>query len=224
MDEFVDMNEALEIIRQLQEDHPDLYRRIAELRDGIRCGYANGRSGSVVLCRAGRYRQLYWVDEHGNVLTRDAPYILNLMKCTPDTPAAPLPADHNAVVMQVKHAFEREQASRQAEQQHTLALTKAQRYVLDELRALYAESDDALRRQIAVLDAAFQQPLTRPAIRTALNRIRRESLTGRAPLEALTQLYHLYGMEPFLPQTADHGATNETLACIVCSEGFVKQV
>lgn len=221
VDEFVDMNEALEIVRQLREDNPDLYRHITELRDGIRCGYANGRTGAVVFCRAGRYRQLYLVDEHGGVITRDAPHILNLMKCAPDAPAAPLPAGHNAAVMQIKRAFDRENESRQAEQQHTLALTKAQRYVLAELRLLYAESDDALRQQIAVLDAAFQQPITRPAIRAALNRIRRESLTGRALLEALTQLYHIHGLETLLRQERDHGEENDALSYIVCSEGLI---
>ncbi len=223
VDEFVDINEALEIVRQLREDNPDLYRHITALRDGIRCGYANARAGAgaVVFCRAGRYRQLYLVDEHGDVLTRDAPHILNLMKCAPDTPAAPLPAGHNATVMQVKRAFDRENASRQAEQQHTLSLTKAQRYVLAELRILYAESDDALRQQIAVLDAAFQQPMARPAIRTALNRIRRESLTGRALLETLTHLYHVHGLETLLRQERDHSEENEALSYIICSEGFI---
>jgi len=222
VDEFVDMNEALEIVRQLREDNPDLYRHITELRDGIRCGYANGRTGAVVFCRAGRYRQLYLVDEHGDILTRDAPHILNLMKCTPDTPAAPLPTGHNATVMQVKRAFDRENEFRQSEQQHTLSLTKAQRYVLAELRILYAESDDALRQQIAVLDAAFQQPITRPAIRTALNRIRRESLTGRALLETLTQLFHVHGLDTLLRQEHDHGEENDALSYIICSEGFVE--
>ncbi|HQE92157.1 MAG TPA: helicase-related protein [Anaerolineae bacterium] len=222
VDQFVDMNEALEIVRQLREDNPDLYRHITELRDGIRCGYANGRNGAVVFCRAGRYRQLYLVDEHGDVLTRDAPHILNLMKCTPDTPAAPLPTGHNATVMQVKRDFDHENESRQSEQQHTLALTKAQRYVLAELRILYAESDDNLRQQIAILDAAFQQPITRPAIRTALNRIRRESLTGRALLETLTQLYHVHGLDALLRQERDHGEENDALSYIVCSEGFVE--
>ena len=222
VDEFVDMNEALEIVRQLREDNPDLYRHITELRDGIRCGYANPRAGTVVFCRAGRYRQLYLVDERGDVLTRDAPHILNLMKCTPDTPAAPLPTGHNATVMQVKRAFDRENESRQSEQQHTLSLTKAQRYVLAELRILYAESDDNLRQQIAVLDTAFQQPITRPAIRTALNRIRRESLAGRALLETLTQLYHIHGLDALLRQERDHSEENDALSYIICSEGFVE--
>ena len=143
------------------------------------------------------------------------------MKCAPDTPATPLPAGHNATVMQVKRAFDRENESRQAEQQHTLSLTKAQRYVLAELRILYAESDDTLRQQIAILDSAFQQPIVRPAIRTALNRIRRESLTGRALLEILTQLYHVHGLETLLRQERDHSEENEALSYIICSEGFV---
>ncbi len=219
-DEFVDMNEALEIVRQVREDNPALYRRITELRDGVRCGRANERAGAVVFCRAGRYRQLILVDERGEIVTRDALRILALLKCAPDTPAAPLPADHNAAVMQVKRAFDREAQARQAEQQHTRAATPAQRYVQAELRLLYAESDAALRPQIAVLDEAFQRPLARPAVRAALNRLRREGLTGRALLEALTQLYHLHGLDALPHPERAHGEENETLSYVVCSEGW----
>ncbi len=223
-EEFVDMNEALEIIRQLREDDPDLYRRITELRDGIRCGYAGERAGerarTVVFCQAGRYRQLYLLDEHDNIITRDAPRILSAMKCAPDTPATPIPAGHNTSVMKIKRAFDHENQARQAEQQHTLSLTKAQRYAQTELRILYAESDEKLRQQIAILDEVFQQPIARPAIRTALNKIHHEKLTGRALLETLTQLYHIHGMEALLRQERQHGEENEALSYIVCSEGF----
>ena len=114
-----------------------------------------------------------------------------------------------------------ENQARQAEQQHTLSLTKAQRYALAELRMLYTEADENLRQQIAVLDAVYQQPITRPAVRRILNRIRSESLTGNALLDALTQLYHAHGLDATLRQRHDHNEENDALPYIVCSEGFV---
>ncbi len=89
-------------------------------------------------------------------------------------PAAPLPDGHNARVMAVKRTFDREVIARRAEQRHTATQTRAQRYVLQELRALYAASDAALQPQIAQLDAVFQHTITRPVVQTALNRMRRE--------------------------------------------------
>ena len=223
-EEAVDLNEARELLRQLREDQPELYERVTQLRDGVRCGYANGENGAVVLCRAGPYRQLYQVDAQGEIVSRDTARILYRMKCTPDTPAVALPPDHNAQVRRVQQAFEREVRARQAEQQHTLALTRAQQYVLAELRVLYAEADEGLRRQIAALDALFQQPLTRPAVRAALNQVRREQLTGRPLLEALTQLVQRHGLEGVEETPSRRAAAGEeereALPLIVCSEAW----
>lgn len=221
-DEFVDLNEALELVRQLREDQPELYRRITDLRDGVRCGHANRQMGGVVLCRAGSYRQLYQVNADGEIISRDIPHILHLMKCAPDTRPAALPAGHNALVGSVRRSFEREVSARQAEQRHTLTLTKAQRYVLAELRVWYGEAEESLRPQIARLDAIFQQALTRPVVREALNRLRREQFTGRALMEALLQLVHLHGLDEAAshrPQTSE--GENDALPIVVCSEGWV---
>ncbi len=219
-DDFVDLNEALELVRQLREDQPELYHRVANLRDGIRCGYANGQEGGVVLCRAGRYRQLYQLDAAGEIVSRDAPRILHRLKCAPDTPPSELSVGHNVQVMRVKRAFEREVHTRRAEQQHTLALTKAQRYVVAELRVLYAEADEVTRQQIAVVDTIFQQQLTRPIVRTALNQLRRERLTGHALLEALTQLVQVHGLESVLHQQQTSKEEDKALPIIVCSESW----
>ena len=91
------------------------------LRDGVRCGRRAGQLGAVVLCRAGRYRQLLLVDEAGDILSRDVPRILNLLKCDADTPAQPLPRVHNRIVMDVKGQFDREVQARQAEREHPFA-------------------------------------------------------------------------------------------------------
>ncbi len=222
LDEYVDLNEAEEIIRQLRQDQPELYRRIADLRDGVRCGLSAGRQGTVVLCRAGRYRQLYLLDAQGEVLSRDAPRILAAMKCDPDAPARPLPQGYNGVVMEVKRRFEREVQARRAERAHTLSLTKAQRYVLRELRLLFdAAQDEDLRQQIAVLEAAFRRPNPRPAVRSELNRIRREGLGGEALLDALSRTYHLYGLGGSRSRREVSEDENEALPRIVCSEALI---
>jgi superfamily II DNA/RNA helicase len=203
VDEYVDLNEAEEIIRQIREDEPELYQRITSLRDGIRCGRHADRERTFVFCRAGRYRQLYLVDGNGEVTSRDIPQILGLLKCDPDTPVEPLPAGYNQTVMAVKDQFDREVQARRAEREHTLSLTRAQRYVLRELRLLYDNArDDDLRRQIAVLEAAFRRPNPRPAVRNELNRIRREGISGEGLLDVLSRVYHLYGLDSAEPQRA----------------------
>jgi hypothetical protein len=222
VDEYVDLNEAEEIVRQLRADRPEVYRRVTSLRDGIRCGRRAGQRGTFVFCRAGRYRQLYLVDERGEIASRDVPHILGLLKCEPDTPAEPLPKGYNQTVMAIKAQFDHEVQARRAEREHTLSLTRAQRYVLRELRLLYdGTHEEDLRRQIAVLEAAFRQPNPRPAVRNELNRIRREGIAGEALLHVLTRVYHLYGLdEPRSPREVSDDE-NDALPRIVCSEAIL---
>jgi len=215
----VDLNEAEEIIRQVQENDPELFRRISRLQDGVRCGRVTDRPGTFVFCRAGRYRQLFLVDGRGGVLTRDVPRVLAWLKCEPDTPSAPLPAGHNARVMSVLHQFKREVQARRAERIHTLSLTHAQRYVLRELRLVYGNvEDEDLQRQISLLEAAFRQPNPRPAVRNELNRIRREGLTEMALVDALSRVYYLYGLDAAPPSHTAAQERDEKPAQVVCSE------
>ncbi|MFZ5917985.1 MAG: helicase-related protein [Chloroflexota bacterium] len=222
VDEYVDLNDAEEIIRQIREDQPELYQRVTGLRDGVRCGHRAGQPGAFVFCRAGRYRQLYLLDNNGQVISRDAPHILGRLKCEPDTPAAPLPEGYNQTVMAVKEQFDREVQARRAEREHTLSLTRAQRYVLRELRLLFdAAQDEDLRQQITVLEAAFRRPSPRPAVRNELNRIRREGITGEGLMGILSNVYHLYGLDEVRRQDRDADDENDALARIVCSEALL---
>jgi superfamily II DNA or RNA helicase len=223
VDEFVDLNEAAEIIRQLRDDEPELYDEIVNLSDGVRCGRAADRSGSVVFCRSGRYRQLFLVDDDGEVITREIPRILNLLRCEPGTPAEPLPDGYNEIVMGVKHQFDREVQERRAEQRHTVSLTHAQRYVRRELNLLYKRTEDEdLRQQITVLEAAFTRPGPLPTVRSELNRIRREGITGEALLELLSEIYHLHGLDRTPEQKQEAPEENDALPRIVCSEALVE--
>ena len=76
--------------------------------------------------------------------------------------------------------------ARRAEQRHTVSLTRAQRYVLRELRVLFeGTGDEDLRQQVTVLEAAYRRPNPRPAVRGELNRVRREGIAGQALLDAM---------------------------------------
>jgi hypothetical protein len=176
------------------------------------------QAGTVVLCRAGRYRQLYLVDQHGTLISRDTPRILGLLKCSPDTPPLPLPQNHNDVVSKVRQQFEREVHARRAEQEHTLSLSPAQQYVLTELRIAYGQSGPERQAQIALLERAFRQPLNRHSLQEALKRLKKERLTGEALIASLTELYHLHTLDVARPEPKVHEEESDP-PHIVCSEG-----
>ena len=97
-DELMGLSEAEGILRQLRADDPEEFDRIANLRDGLRSGMDSLTPGIYVMCQAGEFQQLFFVDAHGNVETRDASTILGRLKCTPSAPIGVLPPDYNASV------------------------------------------------------------------------------------------------------------------------------
>jgi superfamily II DNA/RNA helicase len=87
---LLDLNEAEEILRQLRSENPAEYQRIANLRDGIRSAKPSDSPGLYVFCQAGRYQQLFLLDENGAIVSRDVPQALAaalvlLVRKFPDT-------------------------------------------------------------------------------------------------------------------------------------------
>ena len=92
-DEFLDLNEAEEILRQFRSDDPTEYERIANLRDGIRTAKPSDQKGMFVFCQAGRYQQLFLLDANGEIVSRDIPRALGAVKCGPELQGQALQTD-----------------------------------------------------------------------------------------------------------------------------------
>ena len=220
--ELLDINEAEELLRQLRRDSPNEYERIANLRDGIRTVKPASTKGNYVFCQAGRYQQLFLLDENGEVVTREIPRILGTIKCSTDLKGLPLPKGYNAVVMRVKRLFAEEVKHRQAERQFSPSLTQGQRYVLRELRVLFnATEDDDLKAQINILEAAFRGTMTR-ALAQELNRIRRNGITGQALMKNLSELYYQHNMRDWIDRRSLQ-IEDQPVPVIVCSEGLANE-
>lgn len=219
-EDFLDLNEAEEILRQLRADDPVEYDRIANLRDGIRTAKAGAQKGLYVFCQAGRYQQLFLVDENGNVVSRDLPRVLGAVKCGPEDPGYPLSDGYNAAVMKVKRIFDEEVKQRESERQHTLSLTYGQRYVMRELSVLFRASEDEDQKgQITLLEKAFRSPLTK-ALQRELNLLRKNGVTGESLVRSLGKLYQQHNLRDWLDRRNGQPEEDE-YPRIVCSEGFV---
>jgi superfamily II DNA or RNA helicase len=219
-EEFVDLNEAEEILRQLKKEIPGEFERIVNLRDGIRTGRHSETKGFYVFCQAGRYQQLFLIKPTGEVVTRDIPRILGEIKCSPDVPSQPLPVNHNEAVMRVKRQFVEEVMHRQTERAHTLSLTHGQRYVLRELRMLFGiTKDEDIRGQITILEKAFRGPLTR-AINREINLLRRNSVAGESLRKGLLRIYDQHNLRDWVDRRK--GGDSETeVPRIICSEAML---
>ncbi|MGI9061422.1 MAG: helicase-related protein [Ktedonobacteraceae bacterium] len=223
---FLDLNEAEEIMRQLRKENPTEYERIANLRDGIRAvrpanpSNISSQPGLYVFCQAGRYQQLFLLDEQGNIVSRDMPRILGMLKASPDNESGSLPNGYNGSVMRIKRRFIEEVKHRQAEREHTLSLTQSQRYVLREMRELFAlAADDDEKAQITLLEKAFRGPIT-TAINRELNLLRKNSVRQRDLLKSLGHIYFQHNMPDWVENRNRRMGEDESPK-IICSEGFL---
>lgn len=93
----------------------------------------------------------------------------------------------------------------------------------NEIQIQFRETKDSeLKKQLDVLSKAFGRYIPVPAIRAAINRVRRDKLTGEVFLQELTQIYHLYRMEDYQRRErwkVENG--KDDLGRIICSEGLI---
>ena len=219
-EEFLDLNEAKELLRQLRKEDPAEYERIAHLQDGIRSTKYSGQRGIYVFCQAGRYQQLFLVNENGDILSRDVPRILGSIKATPETIQGTQPENYNKAVMRVKRRFVEEVKHRQAEREHTLSLNQSQRYILRELRESFKLAlDEDEKAQINLLEKAFRGPIT-TAINRELNLLRRNTVRGRDLLKSLGQIYFQHNMREWV-ENRNRLVADSEVPRIICSEGLI---
>ncbi|RKZ28513.1 helicase [bacterium] len=217
-EERFDLNEAEEILRQLRNSDPEEFERIRNLSDGLRTAKSSDKKGTFVFLRAGRYQQLNILDESGEPMTQELSQVLSALRCDVGTPALELPQDHNAIVSQAKARFSRNIRQIQAQADHSMQTTQAQRYVLDELRLLYRQTlDEHKREQIAILEEAFRNPLT-TALNRSLTRLKRNKVIGDPLLRRLVELYYQHNLKERIGPSAHKLQTPPTK--IICSEAL----
>jgi hypothetical protein len=226
-DNFLDLNEAEELLRKLQKEDPGEFERIANLPHGIRTAKFSMQKGTYVFCEASDpnrpdikgYQQLFLLDNQGEIISRDIPRILGAIKADNITPRLTLPKDHNAAVMRVKRLFAEEVKHRQAEREFSQGLTQGQRYILRELRIFFKSSaDENLKSQINILEKAFRASVNQ-AINRELNKLRRDGFTGEELFKQLVQIYSQHNMHEL--QDNHLPALSQAIPIIICSEALV---
>ncbi len=208
--------EAEEILRQIKRQDPEEYERIANLRDGIRTGIPSDTKGAYIFCRLGSFQQPCLFDENGQLVTTDPAGILQRLQCDPELPEKPLPPEHNAHVTKQQKDFASENKRRTVFS--VQQLTRAQRYILKELRLLSGMSKDT--DQISRLDQAFRSYLTE-VIKRDINRLHRGKITGDELLTELTNIYHRHNMANLEKHRPSSGEQSESYVRIICSAALI---
>jgi Helicase conserved C-terminal domain len=218
-DEFGVLDEAEETLQRLRSQDPGEFQRIAALRDGIRAGKGADHSGTFVFCQAGQYQQLFLLDGNGQIISRDIPRILGMIKCSQEEPGKPLPPGHNKAVMAVKRLFTEEVKHREAERKYTLSQTLGQRYIMREMRIHFgAVEDEETKSQINRMEQVFRGSMT-AAVIGELNRLRRNGVTGQDLLKGLKILYHQHHLQEWLDRRVLQ-LEEESIPRVICSEAL----
>ncbi|HNC43176.1 MAG TPA: helicase-related protein, partial [Acidobacteriota bacterium] len=213
--DIFDLNEAEELLRLLRKENPAEYERIANLRDGIRSARPALHDGMFVMCQAGRYQQLFLLDEKGTIISRDIPRILGIIRCSPEMETSELPASYNQAVMRVKRLFAEEVKHRQAERDHTASLSQGQRYVQRELRVLFSTvTDEEIKGLINILEKAFRGPIT-SAVNRELNGLRRNHVVGQGLYQKLKEIYSQHNLRE-VTERATSLANQPPIPVVIC--------
>ena len=187
--ENISFNEAEEELRQLQQDNPDEYNRITNLRDGLRCVVSTDGKEHYIFCQADKYNQLYLVNEDGEILTREITEILAKLKNQIGKKPIPVSPGYSLVVHKIKDQFINEVVERYLEQKHAIILSESQRYLIKELQQIYNETDNEdLKPQIELFENVFKK-VSRISVMDELNRIRRNQMTGMALIKKLSEIF-----------------------------------
>ncbi len=190
------------------------------MRDGIRTATTANNKNLYVFCQAGRYQQLFLIDDNGKEISRDIPKVLGTIKCGPAKQGFKVPSNYNKAVMKVKRKFVEEAKHRESDRKHSLSLTVSQRYVLREFRILFSNTDDDdVKGQINILEKAFRGPIT-TAINRELNSLRRNGVSGDNLMRSLIQIYHQHNMKEWVDRNSLR-LNEHPIPKIICSEGFV---
>jgi len=217
-EEIFDLNEAEEMFRQMRQENPEEFKRIANLRDGIRCGMKSKNIGIFAFFKSGTYNQLWLLDREGNIVSKDLSDAVSAIQCSQNEPAQTLPSDYNACLMRAKQRFDKEAKERQSKRDYTASLTLGQRYVVKELKVLFESiKEEDIRYEITMLEEAFRKPIT-SAVKKELNFLRRNGVKGDNLLQALKKIYfqHKLGDKEDKPSQVE-----QEVPKIVCSMALV---
>jgi len=217
--DFVDLNEAEEMLRHLKRENPEEFQRISDLRDGIRAAKVSDFKGHYVFCQAGRFQQLFLTDGEEQIVSRDIARVINAIKCSALEPVGKLPNGYNRNTMKIQHLFEEAVKHRRAERVQTLSLTQPQRYILRELRVLFEHADDDTKARLNILEKAFRMSPS-PAVNKKLNFLRRNGVVGESLLKSLTDIYHEHSLHERLDQK-DVFIETEQIPRVICSEALI---
>jgi hypothetical protein len=175
---------------------------------------------TIILLKSGDLPEAYAVNDKLEVRRITAAQFIRAAECEPNTSASELPAKTNERVMAAVAQFRLDRASRLGRTRRR-GDTRLRRHLSKELNIALANIDDDSEkvRQVELLRRIFLGSLPSP-VESALQDVRRYSLTGDQLLARLEALRHRFRMNVLEDKETAEQPDSELIR-IVCSDGLV---
>ena len=198
----IEPSEIENMLQNIKQKQPELWRQITELPDGIRGSDATGNAtGNLLLsCEStntsGELLRKYYIVDGSNALEISADEALERLKSNDTTPHA-LPESYDRLIAMGWNKFVNDVEQIEARTKHPV-LYPSQVWVLETLLKLGSKKrSDSQRKRIERLYKAFSIPIKKIKLDRDLRKIRKRSLDDDQILLQLGAVYRHYGLQNY---------------------------
>jgi len=223
--EFI-ISEAEGIIRKIQNDNPELFEKIKNMQDGVRCIRKSNDNKYVVLCRFGKHYSFYITDEKGDILSQNEDEAIRLIKAEPsEIGFKNMPEGANKIISNTFNVFRKRMKESQLDKDKRFkSRTKEQDYVIRNLELqltnLNEFSEEYEQRKITIsnLLRIFSATIS-TGINKHLRILYRKRLSGEELLSELIRIVNEYDL---LRERKNIEEDKQEIPKIICGEIFIK--
>jgi len=199
---IVGLDQVEQELRGLMKSDPEYWQSLLEMPAGIRAGSPPTRAGewgALVTCQLGIVQDHFAVRAGQKAVRIDWDTAMKLLKHAVDMPPEPKPPEANQLVLAAFEEFKNAQRELVARKDRGASLPPEQRWATEQIaRGRDAAKSKQDRSELGKLFEAYQRPITLPAARKELRRLRRSEGDAKTSLqrwiERLREIYITYDL------------------------------
>jgi superfamily II DNA or RNA helicase len=207
---IIGLDQIEQELRSLMKDDPEYWKSITEMPSGIRSTAPRQKGkewAALVTCQLGIVQEHFVVEHDRKVTKIDWETAQRIVRVSIDESPAIPPADANELVASALSEFRKTQKQLDAKKGRGFSLSPEQRWATEQIaRARDLAKTRQDRAELAKLFEAYQRPITLPAARKELRRLRRSEGDLKTALarwvERLREIYQTYDLGRRIGSTA----------------------
>jgi len=223
-EEFI-INEAEGIIRKLQKENPELFNKIKNMSDNVRCIRKKEKEKFVIFCKKGNSYSFYITDKEGNIITQNDDEALRLVKAeVNEAGLAKLPKGANRIIQNIFNKFKEKIEKIKAERDRRLGSRKVgQDFVLKSLDSLreglnsFSIDYEERKNKIDELYDIFSNILP-TATHRVLKKLKKENIYGEELIKELIKIRNEFSLSK---ERKGEIVREDEIPKVVCSQIFV---